>query len=396
MAPNLTAIATDFGFDDVERDMKLGGQIPFAFFIVGGAISLVIGPMADWMDRRKLFVAVVLIGNIPCLLTYWVTSYWQFFLLRMLTGISIGGAIPVIFSLFSDMFPPSQRLQVSSGIGASIGIGTALGQIVAGFVGPSFGWRLPFVIVSLPSLVLAVLVCFFIVDPRHADPNLPGNFLSVDSGYKGLQWGTIRAIFKIKTNQMMFAQCIPGCLPWGVINTYLTDYLHERGLSVEGSTMVVIVFGIGCLFNLSVGGSVGQRLYNKKKGYLGIWMGFACLAGIPPVLYLIHHEWVGTEPTFVPLCVAFLAGIAAVVGPNSKACLMNCNSQRVRGTVFSVNTIMDDLGKGLGPALVAWMISIMGRKYALTLGILGWMPCSFFLFMSSYSLAEDEEAVKQG
>jgi MFS family permease len=73
MAPNLSAIAEDFGFDDVERDMKLGGQIPFAFFVVGGAISLVIGPMADWMDRSKLFVAVVLIGNIPCLLTYFVT-----------------------------------------------------------------------------------------------------------------------------------------------------------------------------------------------------------------------------------------------------------------------------------------------------------------------------------
>jgi MFS family permease len=55
----------------------------------------------------------------------------NFFILRMLTGISIGGAIPVIFSLFSDMFPPSQRLQVSSGIGASMGIGTALGQITA-------------------------------------------------------------------------------------------------------------------------------------------------------------------------------------------------------------------------------------------------------------------------
>jgi MFS family permease len=51
MAPNLSAIAEDFGFDDVQRDMKLGGQIPFAFFVVGGAISLVIGPMADWMDR---------------------------------------------------------------------------------------------------------------------------------------------------------------------------------------------------------------------------------------------------------------------------------------------------------------------------------------------------------
>ncbi len=41
LAPNLTAVARDFGFDDAQRDIKLGGQIPFAFFVVGGAVSVV-------------------------------------------------------------------------------------------------------------------------------------------------------------------------------------------------------------------------------------------------------------------------------------------------------------------------------------------------------------------
>jgi hypothetical protein len=33
MSPNLTAIATDFGFSNEERDQKLGGQIALAFFV---------------------------------------------------------------------------------------------------------------------------------------------------------------------------------------------------------------------------------------------------------------------------------------------------------------------------------------------------------------------------
>ena len=43
MAPNLTAIAHEFGFDDDERDTYLGGYVSTAFFVVGGCASLVFG-----------------------------------------------------------------------------------------------------------------------------------------------------------------------------------------------------------------------------------------------------------------------------------------------------------------------------------------------------------------
>jgi len=35
MAPNLTAIANDFGFTAAERDQKLGGEIALGFFVLG-------------------------------------------------------------------------------------------------------------------------------------------------------------------------------------------------------------------------------------------------------------------------------------------------------------------------------------------------------------------------
>ena len=38
-----------------------------------------------------------------------VTQYWQFLFTRMLTGISVGGVFPLLYSLLSDMFPVTQR-----------------------------------------------------------------------------------------------------------------------------------------------------------------------------------------------------------------------------------------------------------------------------------------------
>lgn len=55
-----------------------------------------VGWLTDKVNRRNLLFAVVVMGEAPCLCTYFVTEYWQFFLLRTLTGISVGGCFPLV------------------------------------------------------------------------------------------------------------------------------------------------------------------------------------------------------------------------------------------------------------------------------------------------------------
>ena len=74
-------------------------------------------------------------GEGPCLLTYFVTSYWQLFVLRALTGISIGGCLPLVFNLLGDLFDAQHRANVLSGVLIATGAGTAIGQALAGLVG---------------------------------------------------------------------------------------------------------------------------------------------------------------------------------------------------------------------------------------------------------------------
>ncbi len=63
--------------------------------------------------------------------------------LRALTGISIGGAIPVLYSLVGDLFPKEQRANAAAALGVAQGVGIILGQSIAGFIGPKLGWRCP-------------------------------------------------------------------------------------------------------------------------------------------------------------------------------------------------------------------------------------------------------------
>ena len=125
LAPNLSLIAFEFGFTNSERDNLLGGQIAIGFFIVGGFISLLAGYLADSMNRIILFAVIVFLGELACLSTYWTTTYTELYICRVMTGISIGGATPIVFSLLADLYPGDSRVSVSTFVGISMagGIG---------------------------------------------------------------------------------------------------------------------------------------------------------------------------------------------------------------------------------------------------------------------------------
>ena len=65
IAPNLTSMAREFGFDDQTRDEKLGGEVAFAFFLLGVPACVLIGILADNYSRVKLFAFAIFLGQGP-------------------------------------------------------------------------------------------------------------------------------------------------------------------------------------------------------------------------------------------------------------------------------------------------------------------------------------------
>merc|ERR1712096_178930 len=139
-APNLSAIAEEFGFNALDKDRRLGGQVQLGFFFVGGITSLVMGPLADRMNRVNLLFVVVLLGSFPCALIKHVPSgeagFFWYMCSRVLTGISVGGSFPLLYSLCGDVCQPSQRAMISAAMGVATSVGVASGQLLAGFLGP--------------------------------------------------------------------------------------------------------------------------------------------------------------------------------------------------------------------------------------------------------------------
>ena len=90
IAPNLTRIAREFNLTNYQRDSILGGGLSFTYNIVSFLVSLFVGYFGGMMDRKKLYVYMILIAQIGCLCTIFVTDLVGLFITRGLTGIGYG------------------------------------------------------------------------------------------------------------------------------------------------------------------------------------------------------------------------------------------------------------------------------------------------------------------
>jgi MFS family permease len=484
MSPNLTAIANDFGLNPEERDRQLGGDISLAFFLLGAPASFLVGCLADQADRSALFAWTVGIGESACLATYFVKTYRQLYICRAVTGFSVGGALPLIYSILGDLFAAQDRHVVSAVVSFGMGAGISVGQAIAGFLGPTFGWRLPFLVVAVPALLVALAVFIFVEDPERGAmeqvvleqhqhpqedddaqqlqqreggdwvplvpitgksaralssssssserssasassfpndkpqqvPQTPAPTLQreeqlIDSYFDDMcseHYGSfysqrcsvhVRTMLKLlstPTVLLAVVQGAPGCIPWGVLNVFLNDYLSEdRGFSVEMATMVLMCFSFGNVFGLILGGIGGRHLYQYDNRFPALLAGSMAIMGCFP-LWILLNAVDSTTPYWLVALIAFTGGFGSgPTGPIIKATMTNVTLPRARGQAFALFNLFDDLGKGLGPYFVSILITQMGgRLPAFNVGVFGWIICGVANLAIFFTVKQDEATVQ--
>jgi AAHS family 4-hydroxybenzoate transporter-like MFS transporter len=146
-------------------------DIPLKYFgtILSAALfglmiaSLVMGPVADRWGRKWVLVLSVFTFSLFMTITARATSLPELVILRFLTGLGLGGAIPNAVSLACEYAP--KRL-VATVVGF-IMAGMPLGQVLAGRAAAMLlptrgGWRAVFYVGGvLPLLVgIALILCF--------------------------------------------------------------------------------------------------------------------------------------------------------------------------------------------------------------------------------------------
>ena len=120
--------------------------------------ALLFGPLADRFGRKKIIILSTLAFGLGTLITAFVNDVNTLLLIRFLTGLGLGGAMPNTISLTSEFSPHRRRATMVMVMFVGFSIGAALGGLLAAALIPQLGWRSVFVVGgALPLILVPIL-----------------------------------------------------------------------------------------------------------------------------------------------------------------------------------------------------------------------------------------------
>ncbi len=378
------------------------GFIGSAFTLVGALISIFFGYFTDKTSRKNLLIATVLVGEIPCLLTgfrFFTPDIESFTILRILSGIGIGGIYPISFSLIADYFSEEHRATASAWLGVSWMIGMVLGPVLAGYLTGSWGWRPTFILVALPNFPIILLFALYAKEPeRGRTEHGLEDLIEKGLAYKQtIELKDFKIIFSNKTNIWLFLHSIPGTIPWGILGYWLIHFLEQsKNVTKEQATTIFLLLGIGATAGSIFFAWIGEKLYNRNPKYMPTMCGIGVLTGIIPIFVLINIP-VGAlsgNDLLLYYILSFLGGfLVAITTANVKAMIMNVNRPEHRGSVFAVYNITDNIGQGFGPAIGGLLVPF-GYLFTMNFALPFWIPCGLMLFVVAATITADRNSLR--
>src|SRR4029077_107700 len=120
-------------------------------------------PIARWADRGNRITIITLttaLWSAAVALCGMAGNFSQLLLIRVGVGVGEAGCVPPAHSLISDYFTRAERPRAASRYMLGVPFGLGFGYFAAGWLNELYGWRLTFLILSFPGLLLAVLAKF--------------------------------------------------------------------------------------------------------------------------------------------------------------------------------------------------------------------------------------------
>jgi AAHS family 4-hydroxybenzoate transporter-like MFS transporter len=126
------------------------------FGLMIGALTL--GPLADRVGRKKIIIFSTLAFGIGTLVTAFIQDVNTLLVIRFLTGLGLGGAMPNTVAMTSEFNPHRRRATMVMIMFCGFSLGAALGGLLAAALIPQFGWRSVFVVGGAAPLMLVPIL----------------------------------------------------------------------------------------------------------------------------------------------------------------------------------------------------------------------------------------------
>ena len=116
--------------------------------------ALVFGPLADRVGRKRIIIFSTVAFGIGAFATAFAQDITTLLVIRFLTGLGLGGAMPNAIALTAEYNPHRRRATMVMIMFCGFSVGAALGGLLAADLIPRFGWRSVFIVGGIAPLLM--------------------------------------------------------------------------------------------------------------------------------------------------------------------------------------------------------------------------------------------------
>jgi AAHS family 4-hydroxybenzoate transporter-like MFS transporter len=277
--------------------------------------ALTLGPLADKIGRRAVIIGSTLVFGVMTLLTGLLAeSVTGLMVLRFLTGLGLGGAMPNSIAMTAEYAPHRRQATMVMVMFCGFPIGASFAGFISAYLIPAFGWRaMLYLGGALPIALVPLLLAELPESIRHLV--LQGNQTTRIVGIlrrisPGLTFasGTRFAIAEEHCHGVpvghLFRErrALPTVLLWVVffmsllniflINFWLPTLAHDAGIALTLANMATGLFQAGGVISTLLGGRAvdafgAYRVLTPLYVLAGFSIGALGFAVVSPPLMLI-------------------------------------------------------------------------------------------------------------
>lgn len=239
--------------DIVARDLEVSlGQAGFlitVYSLVFAIAAPVLLTITSGIERKRLTMLALLVFLLGNVIAVFSESYSMLLIARIISSASGSLLVVLCVTIASNIVTEKYRARaigvVFMGVSASLVLGVPVGLML----GNSFGWRAPFILITLLTLVSLTCVHFFMgkIDPKPS--------ISI-----------VRQLKTLKNRKIIFAQLTTFLFLAGhlTLYAYLTPFLKTvLGLNGTWVSVVYLIFGIAAVAGGGIGGLLSDRFGTK-------------------------------------------------------------------------------------------------------------------------------------
>lgn len=335
-------------------DWQLGLLTGFAFALFYVTAGIPIARWADRSNRRNIIALAVGIWSLMTAISGLVQNYAQLLLARVGVGVGEAGGSPPAHSIISDIFPPENRAGALAFYSMGVNFGILFGFLAGGWLNEIFDWRVAFLVVGLPGILVALVVRFTLQEPirglsenREAteESNVP--FTDVLK----LLWS------RLSFRHMAFGAALNAFAGYSTSNWTASFMIRSHNMSTgELGTWLAGIMGLGGAIGVFCGGIIAERLALKDIRW---YMRLPALTGVVCVPFMAATYLV--DNAYTALIVSIVPGVLFnVYLGNTLAITHGLVGLRMRALASAILFfILNIIGLGIGPWLTGYLSDLL-------------------------------------